>query len=330
MIRTLARQVAKTLTYSAGQLQETFQLPAGRLINELIFQIDVGLTTTTATLNPHPAGVSNLIARLEVFTSNAKTIIDVSGQDLWDMFGKFGGYIGDNVALAGGVNATTTARQTLRLPFYLEDGQRPDDGILQTETQDVSVRITYNVPTAAGTFFGTVAGLSAVTATVRVSFDEFRVDAEARAAIKKVAVERSLRKIDYPVNQSNDAFVLDKLPKNESYRKVTLMARSTLNNMTQGDATVIDHTKEAAVKSSADNNTYQRDVVRAFRGETIQRRRDASLTAGVIDFNFLKFGSLVENIRSTTANELSLEVPAVTNANSPFIRAITDTVRSAF
>lgn len=328
MMRNLSRQVIKTLTYNS-QAQDTIDVPAGRILNELDFVLDATLTTTAATLNPHPAGLANFIDRLEVYTANGKTIVDLSGQDLYDKFAKINGIFGDNVDLVGGVVANgTTARQTLRLPFFLEDGQRPDDGILQTINQDVKIRVSYKNPTAAGTLFGTVAGLSGVSVSLRVSMKEIRADQQARDAIMKNGVERSLRKFDYSITQTNDAFVLDKLPKNEVYRKLTLMARSTVNNMTVGTEAVIDHSKEMAVKSTADNNTYQRDVVRVFRGETLQKRQDASLTKGVIDVEFLQFGSIMEAIYSSNANELFVEVPAVATGANPFVRVIIDTTKN--
>lgn len=327
MGQIFARQVVKALTL-AGQAQDVFQLTNGRLISALNFVVDVNLTTTTGTLNPHPAGVMNLLNRVEVFTSNGQTIIDLSGQDLWDMFRYVEGVEADNVALAGGVAQTTSARATVQLPFQLDDGKQPWDGILQTVTKEVNVRLTYNTPTTAGVLFGTVTGLSAVTASVRVSMEEFRADNDTRAAIIASGVQRSLRKFDYPVTQTNDAFVLDKLPK-EVYRKMVLVARSTVNGMETGAVGVIDHTKEMAVKSTADNNIYQKELVRVFRGQTLQGRRNSSVPAGIIDVHLTENGSLAQSISSTTANELFMEVPAVATGTSPYIRVIVDTVKGA-
>ena len=327
MLRQVSSQVVRTITYT-GQGQDTINLPAGRFINELRFQLDCQYDVTTSTANAHPAGLANLIDRLEVVTANGKTITDLSGQDISDLFRFINAVPGDNTALhAGGANANdNTARVTLRLPFYLNDGQREDDGILQTNTQDVIVRITWKTPTSTGSLYGTATGLVIDSLTCKVSFKEYRVDAEMAAKLMK-GVERSLRKADYAVTQTNDAFQLDNLPKNERYRGLTLISRSTTNNMTPGNSAGIDHTKEMAVRSTLDNNIWQRDTVRVFRSETIQRRGHTDVTAGVVDVPTSMFGSMVETIVSTNNDELFLEVPAVNTGTAPFIRVITDTIR---
>lgn len=327
MPQTFARSVVKTINV-AGQPQDVFQLPNARIFRALNLQFDIAYTTTTGTLNPHPADIANAMSRFEVFTSNGKTILDLTGQDLYDLFVYRQGLAGDNVALVGAQAASSTGRMSLHIPFTLEDGKQPWDGCIETVQKEVNVRISWNTLTNNGVLFGTATGLSAVTLTCRVSSEEYRADAATVQQILASTVQRSIRGFDYPVTQSNDAFVLDKLPKNETYRKLVIMPRSTTNGNVTPTSAVLDHTKEMSVKTSLDNNVQQKDVVRVFRSNTIARRRNTGIAAGMIDVPLIADGSMAQAITSTSANELLLEVPAIFNGTNPTLRVIVDTIKA--
>lgn len=327
MARILSSQPVISRNYQ-GQQQDPVDLPKG-FIAELIFNLEATYDVAVATVNPHPAGLANALARIEIFREDGQNLVDLSGHDLHDLFRDVNATSMDNTALhPGGASATgQVSRMTLRLPFELLDGADPQDTILESVTSDVKMRITYNNPTAAGTLYGTVTGLANVSFNIRISAEMYRMDDKTAQEVLATGSTRIIRAVQYAVTQTNDAFVLNNLPRNEVYRGVVLAARSTVGGVVTGSAAIIDPAKEASVKSSKDNNTYQKELVRVLRGRTLQRRGLSTVPAGVIDVPFIRNGRAVQAILSTVQNELSLEIPAVNTGTTPHVRVITDIIR---
>lgn len=327
MEQIFARSILTNLSLK-GQAQDNFEIIPGKFITHLGLQMDVTYTSTTSTVNPHPADILNAIARMEVYTSGANTLFDLSGQDIYDLFVKKRGVAGDNKALVGATAATAaTARIKVDIPFVLENGRNPWDGILETLQKKVFVKLTYNKLDADGTLFGTATGLSDVTANISVSTREYRASPEKAQELLKNTVQRIMRGADYPISQSNDAFVIGDLPENERYMGITIMPRVTSNNNSTPSSSLIDATKRLSVKSSQDNTIYQQELVRVLRSETLQARQDSSVAAGLLDIPLTADGAISQHILSTSVNKLSLEVPAVNTGTSPTIRVVTNTFR---
>lgn len=325
--RALANEVLATITYN-GEAQQQVRLNKGMMLNGLTIQMDATYDVTGSTANPHPAGLINLIDTLEVATNNGKVIHNLAGQDLYELFGFVKGVEGDNIGLhAGGAIANDQkARQTVYFPFHFEDGQREDDAVLQTFTQDVVINVKFKKPSDNGSLYGTATGLVVDNLSCKLEAETWRATADAQKKLL-AGFERSLKRSDYGVNQTSDAFQIADLPRGELYRGIHLMARSTVNNMTQGNSSVIDHDKEMAVKFTFENTTLQRGLVRGFRSRTLQKRGRSNVTAGVIDVPFLKFGSIADHLESTTSSELFAELPVVNTGTSPFVRVVTDIFR---
>jgi hypothetical protein len=325
MDQLLSRSVLQNINLT-GKSQYTFRLVSGHLYRGLELQFDVTYDTTTGTLNPHKADLANIISRLQVKSGNGQVFVDLSGQDLYDMFLYRGGLAGDNVALVGAsAQSGATARLTLFVPFVMEHSKQPYDGLLETITKDVDVQINWNDPTTQGVLFGTVTGLANVTATLQVSSEEYSTTPAVAKYLLNTTCQRVLIGADYPVGQTNNQFVIDKLPKNANYMNITLMPRSTANNNVNPDAGVLDFTKQMQVTSTANNTIYQQMVLRGVRGRTIQRRRNSNIADGLVDVPMTADGALSQFIYSTNAGELQMKVPAVAAGTAPTIRVVTET-----
>jgi len=327
MDQVLSRSILQTFSLN-GQAQDQFQITAGKLITALELALAVTYTSTTGTVHPSPYDIANVIARFQVVTGGGSTLMDLSGQDLYDKFVKQDGVAMDNKALVGGTAQTAaTARMTIRVPMTLDGMKQPADGLLETMQKDVFVTITYNKLTDDGVLFGDTTGLSDVSASLKISTKEYVCSSSVAAYLIANSVQPIIVGNDKEINQTNDAFKIDQLPK-VSYLGITIAPRVTdANGNTAPSSALLDADKAMAVKSTLNNNTYQREAVRVLRGETLVRRRDASTPDGLIDVPMTMNGSLAQYIASTSANELFLEVPAINTGTKPNLRIITTSFR---
>jgi len=328
MDQIFARSVIESFSLAGGnqQSQDSFQLTPGKLIAALRFHITATFTTTTGTVHPHPADLLNILKRLEVYTGGAKTYYNLSGMDIHAKWLKRKGVSHDNKALVGAVAATAaTARLTVDVPFTLPMAKQPYDGLLETFQKKVYCKLSYNDLMADGTLFGDTTGLSDVQVNITVSTLEYRCSTARQQYLLANTVQPIIQTFDFPIAQTNDAFVIKNLPENAAFFAAQLMQRATVNGNIAPVDDIIDADKTMRVLSTLDNNTYQEDLVRNLRGETLQRYQDASLVDGLIDVPMTLDGSLLQSIASTAADELRMELPVVANGTGPSVRVLTET-----
>jgi len=331
MARVKTRYEDINFTYKKGDKQASDTLIAGGRFARLDLMLESGdITTTTGTLNPHHAGLANMIARFEVYDNNNRTYIDMDGASLYDQFGANKGVFGDNVALPGGANTTASMRSHLPIFLDLHDGHEPGDTLLQSVEKTLYVKVTYNNPQDAGVLFGDNTGLAVADGIqVYITTTQFRLrDMPGKPSDLRNATPfaRSLRSLIQPVNQTNDKFKVE-LPKNEEYRGVYLVAEREVNGVWVPDSSVINLDKLMYVKSTKDKNVYQAIRGRLQRSITIQERENANLPDGVFDFNFLYDGRANGTLFSSEADELFIEVAAVKHASDECrIRVVVDTL----
>jgi hypothetical protein len=326
--RTPTQFVLGSLTYT-GQKQNTLQFPATGYFGALILQIEGQADTTTGTLYPHPAQIANLIDKIEIYDNNAQTYQTISGAAayyLWNwMFGN--GVTADNTAMAGGANASNgTFRQEIRVPFEMEDGFMPDDTLLSSHTKDLKVKITYNSPAIAGTFFGDVTGFNLDSLTVNISYESYRLSAGHKFN-SVLPPARSVREDIVTVSQTTDNLKVE-LPKNEQYRGIFLVGESLVNGVWVPSDAVFDYTKEFAIKSTRGNNTYQNALGRTYRNATLKRRGVSAsvLNGGIVDLPLIRYGKVNQSVISDNANELFLTLPVVKQSGDTRLRVIIDTL----
>ena len=320
----------------AGQNQDSFSLPDGRVFNEMDLLISMDIDTTTSTNHASNAGMLKLIEKLEVVDSDAKTYLSVSGEALFNEYKDQNGVDYTNDGLVEGSASSATRRQYIKVPYELLNGALPTDTNLNTIDKDLTLKISYLDPSVAGVLYGTTTGLSVSGVNIRVGFGEYggyantqnpdgTVTEDGDFTADKNRPARNRVEFVHPVEATNDDAKI-MLPIDSQYRGVTLMAQEKINGIWVPSAAVINPNKEVAVRSTGDQQKHRGLQTRFWRNETFRERGMSALPDGLLSINMIRHGRLSQMRQSLKGSQLYIAVPQVKTANECRILVLPDTV----
>jgi hypothetical protein len=321
MGRTYQRYTVGSKTYT-GQAQDTFQLNTTNRYAALILQLEGQADTAAGTAAPHAAQVMNIIDELEISDNKSNSYMKLSGAALDYLFRWKQGVTGDNAALAAGAATNAAFRHVIEVPFELLDGFEPQDTHLETVTKDLTVKIKYQSPVGLGVMFGTPSTMALDSLVINVSAKQYDM-----AVNEPSPPARSLRENIVNFSATADQFRYE-LDKGTEYRGVTVVFEELVSGVWTPSNSATNLQKELALKGTQNKRTYQSELVRNLRSETLQRRELQTLPAGIVDVPFIANGRAGQNLVSDQTNQLFLEIPVVKTANECRLRIITDALVS--
>ncbi len=326
------QQYSKRLNYSPNGT-DVFRLPAANLYASfdalLVAKVNI---LTTASSNLPDYQIFNLIDNISLMQDVKNAVWSLSGQALALMFTndlRFGGVAAaGNKTIPGTVANAVSGQHYLHCPFYPQNAPNPGEFAVDTRYHTYDLVIKWKDATAASSLFGTIGSSVTVTANTDIYLDiqlnklglipNPQTGApDILTNIKPLVVGIQEQRIG--ITQANSKFDIA-LPKFDSYRKVLLYTTDQAN--TDQELGVNSVISGDVMLMNSQNQTFNDVLVTMLSQRTSQTwGQGANINAGLYDFDFLAFGSVMDVLVTNTVNDMFLRLN-VTPGTNAYVRPI--------